>query len=612
MPNLFNRRGAVILHDFVMVALAWLAAVLIPYNFQQYEQSGLIYFLAYSLPASLALQSLFFLYYRLYKGIWRFASLADLWHIGKAVALGTFSIALFLFLVNRLDGIPRSAFLLYPLFLGFLLGAPRLLYRLWREHSLEFLLANETGKRVLVIGSGRAGETLVRDMRRGREFFPVAFLDDQTRLHGGKVHGVPVLGAIEQLPEWVQPLAIELILIAMPSASDAEMQRIVSVCEQARLPFLTLPKLQDLHGHQPTLRELRDVSIEDLLGREKVQLEWAHIKQSLHGKTVLVSGGGGSIGSELCRQIAQLAPARLIIFERGEFNLYQIEMDLQRHFPQLDFHAHLGDVCDPVAVAHILQRYQPQIIFHAAAYKHVPMLQYQSREAVRNNILGTRCLATAAVKQGCDAFVMISTDKAVNPANTMGATKRVAEILCQSLNQRSQTRFITVRFGNVLGSAGSVVPLFQQQIAKGGPVTVTHPDICRYFMTIPEACQLILQAVAMGEGGEIFVLDMGTPVKIRFLAEQLIRLSGKEPGKEIEITYTGLRPGEKLYEELFHAEEARYAKTRHAKILLASHRTYPWERLQQQLGELENACDEYANERLDALLKNLVPEFKPR
>lgn len=609
MSELFNRRTAVIVHDLFMVLVAWLAAVIVPYNFQAYSAERLDYFLSYSLPAVLLIQTLWFWYYHLYRGVWRFASLPDLWHISKAVILGTFSVALFLFLVNRLDGIPRSALLLYPIFLGCFLSIPRLLYRVWREHSLQFLLDDKPSQRVLIIGAGRAGETLVRDMRRGHEYIPVGYLDDEISLHQAKVHGVPVLGSIEQLPHWVKDQRVELIFIALPSASDEEMQHIVSLCEKAALPFLTLPKLQDMHGHQPSLQAMREVSIEDLLGRDKIQLDWQIIEQGINGQCVLVSGGGGSIGSELCRQIARLSPAKLVIFERSEFNLYQIEMNLRRDFPHLHFTAHLGDICDPVAVQRIFELYQPQTVFHAAAYKHVPMLQNQIREAVRNNVLGTQILAEAAVRQGCQAFVMISTDKAVNPANIMGSTKRIAEMLCQNLNDRGDTRFITVRFGNVLGSAGSVVPLFQAQIAKGGPVTVTHPDITRYFMTIPEASQLILQAAAMGEGGEIFVLDMGTPIKIRFLAEQLIRLSGKQPDKDIEIVYTGLRPGEKLYEELFHAEESQFDKTQHAKILLASHRQHHGDIVEQSLSAFQDACQRYDETSLRQTLCALVPEF---
>ena len=354
--------------------------------------------------------------------------------------------------------------------------------------------------------------------------------------------------------------------------------------------------------------ELRAVSLEDLLGREPVMLDWRAINDGLLDRVVLVSGGGGSIGSELCRQIARLGPKALVILEKNEFNLYNIERELRQRHPTLVLHALLGDVCDAAAVEHVMTCFRPEIVFHAAAYKHVPMLEYQVREAVRNNILGTRVLASAAEANRCEAFVLISTDKAVNPTSIMGTTKRMAEILCQNLDRYCSTRFITVRFGNVLDSAGSVVPLFRAQIESGGPVTVTHPEITRYFMTIPEASQLIMQAAVLGQGGEIFVLDMGEPVRISYLAEQMIRLLGKVPGEDIEIVYTGLRPGEKLFEELFHDQES-LAATPHDKILLARHRHVDWSELNRALDALAEACEDYDEVRLRATLSRMVPEL---
>jgi len=359
------------------------------------------------------------------------------------------------------------------------------------------------------------------------------------------------------------------VLIAIPSATNAQMQRVVHLCEKAGVDFRTLPKVKDLMSGRVGAQALREVAIEDLLGRDPVSLDWQRIEQAIKGRMVLVSGAGGSIGSELCRQIARLNASALVLVENNEYNLYTIERALKKDHPELLIYACLGDVCDEKAIENIFARFTPDIVFHAAAYKHVPMLERQLREAVHKNVIGTRNLALAADRHGCATFVMVSTDKAVNPANIMGSTKRLAEMLCQFLNQRSATCFITVRFGNVLGSAGSVVPLFQEQIRGGGPVTVTHPEITRYFMTIPEAAQLILQSTAMGKGGEIFVLDMGEPVKIRYLAEQMICLSGGVPDEDIDIVYTGLRPGEKLYEELFYSREQFHA-TEHEKIMLAS------------------------------------------
>jgi FlaA1/EpsC-like NDP-sugar epimerase len=610
----FNRRLAVIAHDLGMVVVAWLIAVTLPYGALNlsFAMQHLIPAQSHNIIIVLLVQSIIFHYYGLYRGLWRFASLPDMWNIVRAAIMGTFAIALCLVLFNRLEGTPRTALILYPLFLLFVLGVPRFLYRLMREHSLRFLFEAKPELRVLIIGAGHSGELLVRDLlRKSSAVMPVAFLDDKRYLWGAKIHGVPVLGGIDELIDSVKRLEINLIVIATPSATTVQMQRIVDLCERSGIRFRTLPKFQDMvKDEAPRFERTREVAIDDLLGREKVELDWHEIKARLAGKVVMVSGGGGSIGSELCRQIMRLQPASLLIFERCEFNLYQVDMKLRQEFPDVEIFSYLGDVCDTHALHYVLTRYRPQVIFHAAAYKHVPMLQLQTREAARNNVLGTHLLAHAAVEAGCQAFVLISTDKAVNPGNIMGATKRMAEILCQGMNARHATRFITVRFGNVLGSAGSVVPLFANQIAQGGPVTVTHPEITRYFMTIPEACQLILQAGAMGKGGEIFVLDMGTPVKILYLAEQMIRLSGKQPGKHIDIIFTGLRPGEKLHEELFHPDEETLHKTRHDKIMLAAQRDCDWKILTQILKDIQDACDAYDEERIRQILKNAIPEFE--
>jgi len=592
-----------------MVGFAWILAIIVRYEWPLFPDVEAT--LWQVLPIVVGVQSSVLWYSGLYRGIWRFTSMPDLATILRAVLIGTLAIVLVLVLFNRLELIPRSSLLFYPFLLIFLLGMPRLLYRLWHEQSFNFLLTDKTNyQRVLVLGAGTSGDMLVRDMLRSQScgYMPVGFLDDQPRLHGGKVQGVPVLGSTNKVVETVESLAVDVIIIAMPAATDEQMRCVVELCERCTVPVRTLPKLDNVVNGQVTLRALHDVAIDDLLGRDKVQLDWQIIEAGLRGKVVMVSGGGGSIGAELCRQIARLNPTALVIFERGEFNLYRIEMQLRQEFPELVLQAHLGDIVDAVAVGHILECYHPEVVFHAAAYKHVPMLQSQAREAARNNVLGTKILAEATAAQGCQTFLLISTDKAVNPTNIMGATKRAAEIICQAMNGRCKTRFITVRFGNVLGSAGSVVPLFKKQIAKGGPVTVTHPDISRYFMTIPEACQLILQAGAMGQGGEIFVLDMGKPVKIRYLAEQMIRLSGKVPDKDIKIVYTELRPGEKLHEELFHADE-KLGKTTHAKILLADHRSNNWERLTETLTQLAEACENYAENDIKKMLKRLVPEM---
>jgi FlaA1/EpsC-like NDP-sugar epimerase len=591
-------------HDLLMVPLAWLGSYWFRFNLAQipdsYWTQGL-----HTLPWVLLVQACSFYFFGLYKGVWRFASLSDLIRIIKAVAAGTVASMALLFIIYRLEFIPRSLVVLYPLLLLLLLSGPRLLYR-W---SKDRRLAMNSGTRVLIAGAGRAGEMLARDLLRvhSKSYQPVAFVDDKARRHGQEVHGIPVIGSCDQIPAIARSMDIDLIMLAMPSATGEEMRKLVQYCDEAGVPFQTVPSVDALVTGKVAINDLRDVSIEDILGRDPVSLDWDEIHHRLSEKTILVTGAGGSIGSELCRQVAALKPTNLVLLENSEFNLYALEMELRKRFPELKLTHCLGDVRDLVRVNQVFSSYRPDVVFHAAAYKHVPMLEDQVREAVKNNVLGTRTVALAADQYGASAFVLISTDKAVNPANVMGATKRIAEIFCQNLDARSQTKFITVRFGNVLDSAGSVVPLFRRQIREGGPLTVTHADIERYFMTIPEAAQLILQASVLGRGGEIFVLDMGSPVRIKFLAEQMIRLSGKVPYQDIDIAITGLRPGEKLYEELFHDME-RLEKTAHAKIMLAHHRKVDWEVLSTAFDELQVSCEKPDTGRLLDLLTGLVPE----
>lgn len=603
--NKIRNRGAVFVHDLLMVPIAWLSAYWLRFNLHAAPEPILDQALLV-LPAIMVVQVGVFWHFGLYRGVWRFASMPDLVRIVKAVVVGTAASVIVVVLFTRMLFIPRSVFPLYALLLLMLLGGPRFLYRWIKDYKLYY----PRGKKVLIVGAGRAGEMLVRDLRRdpGRHYEPVAFVDDDARKRGKEIHGLRVVGTCADIPRLARGWEIEVILIALPSATAKQMRRVVEICGGVGIPFRTVPRLEDLMSGRAVVRDLREISVDDLLGREPISLDWQAIGAGLSGRTVLVSGGGGSIGAELCRQIARLEPAALVVLDSSEFNLYSAEMELRRDFPALALHTRLADVADSAAVDHAMKSYRPDVVFHAAAYKHVPMLQQQVREAVRNNVLGTRMLAQAADKHKCAAFVLISTDKAVNPTNIMGASKRVAEIYCQNLARHSATRFITVRFGNVLDSAGSVVPLFRQQIEAGGPVTVTHAEITRYFMTIPEACQLIMQAAVMGQGGEIFVLDMGEPVKIRYLAEQMIRLAGKTLD-DISIVYTGLRSGEKLYEELFHVQE-NLADTGHEKILLARYRPVDWKALNEALDEMKQACEQYDEPRLRDLLLRLVPEFE--
>lgn len=598
-----GRRYAIILHDLFMVAVAWLGAWWLRFNlgfpFENWPLS------LHVLPLVLLIQGVAMQRFGLYRGLWRFSSLPDLWNIARAALIGGLCITLALFLWLRLDGIPRSVLALYPLLLVFLLGGPRLLYRIGKDRRLS-ASARAARQKALVVGAGAAGEMLIRDMLRTGGPQPVAIVDDAPGLCGAEIHGLAVCGKTADLPRLAAALGVDVILIAIPSASGAQMRAILRLAQQTGCAIRTLPGMRALLAGKITFNALREVRIEDLLGRERVRLDRAAIHAGLDDQCVLVTGGGGSIGAELCRQIAGLSPARLIIIDHSEYNLYRIEQALAGCRCATEFL--LDNVCDQAAMEKIMARCRPRIIFHAAAYKHVPLLERQPRQAIRNNILGARNMAIAAGRHKAQKFVLISTDKAVNPANVLGASKRVAELYTEIQNAKYRTCYMTVRFGNVLDSEGSVVPLFRRQIKAGGPVTVTHPDISRYFMTIAEACQLIMQACVMGRGGEIFVLDMGEPVKIRFLAEQMIRLSGRRPGEDIQIDYTGLRAGEKLYEELFYASEGRQA-TAHKKIFMAQHAALDQRAISRQVEALLDSGDAATDEALAARLRELAAAY---
>ncbi|MCP5155628.1 MAG: polysaccharide biosynthesis protein [Ectothiorhodospiraceae bacterium] len=602
--RIFDRlrnRTAAFAHDLLMVPVAWLGAHWLRFNLEQVPDVILDRALA-MLPVMVIVQGAVFWYFGLYRGVWRFASVPDLVRILKAVLVGVSLCALSVFLLTRMQDVPRSVFPLHGLLLVLLLGGPRLVYRWGKDRTLY----DRPVSRVLVVGAGESGEMLVRDLLREGSYLPVAFVDDDVTKKGREIHGVRVLGASEKIPRLVQRLSVDLVLLAVPGATANAMRRIVALCDEVGVAVRTLPATQDLVRGRVSVRELREISIDDLLGRAPVSLDWDAIARGVAGRVVLVSGGGGSIGSELCRQLARLGPRSLVVLDAAEFNLFRIEQELRGAHPALALHPVLGNVRDEAMLERVMRRHRPEVVFHAAAYKHVPMLELHVLEAVRNNVLGTRAVARAAVRHDVERFVLISTDKAVNPSNVMGQTKRAAELVCLAMSRRHPgTRFITVRFGNVLDSAGSVVPTFRGQIAAGGPVTVTHPEMRRFFMTIPEACQLILQAAAAGKGGELFVLDMGEPVRIAYLAEQMIRLAGKVPGEDIEITYVGLRPGEKLDEELFHADEARQP-TPHEKLLLARQRDFDPDRLEQAVAALEAACGRDDEAELRRLLAAAV------
>ncbi len=601
-------RLAVVIHDIVMVVVSWIAAGWIIQRAGGTNLSSPISGMG-EFAGVLMIQGLVLWRTGLYKGLWRFASFQDIWNVGRAALYGTALIVAALVVFNGLQVRHNlGSLLVYPVVLFLLLSLPRVCYRLWKDSSLAHGADVSTLQRVLILGAGHSGAMLEKELRHRGGFNVIGFLDDNRRLHGAQVHGISVLGRIDKLPRISREVNADLAIIAIPSANNQQMQRVVQICELSGMEFRTLPTLNDLGNKATRIDDLKRVVIDDLLGREPVSLEWDSIREGLAGKRVMITGGGGSIGSELCRQIARLNPIELIVVDNSEYALYRINHELHSDFKDLVFCCILGDICDSATVEKVVGDYRPDMIFHAAAYKHLPILQTQVREAMRNNVIGTMRLGDAAERYGVETFVLISTDKAVNPANVMGATKRVAEMYCQNMNERCGTRYITVRFGNVLNSTGSVVPLFKEQIAKGGPVTVTHPEIARYFMTIAEASQLIMQSAVLGKGGEIYVLDMGEPVKITYLAEQLIRLSGNEPGRDIQIVYTGLRPGEKLFEELFHELEP-YEQTKHEKIFLAHPRTSNWAGFSTHLKAAELAVRQYDTQRLQQILLLLVPEL---
>jgi len=562
--KLLIRNLAIFAHDMAAAALAWMLAYWLRFNFDIPDQyfSGMVSALAWVVPLHAAV----FAALGVHRGLWRYVSVKDLQRIVLAVALAAALVGAGVFMLQLRD-VPRSVLILQPLLLIMAMGGMRFAYRAWREHQLYGGVHLE-GEPVLILGAGDAAVMLLRELKRSTEWRVVGLLDDEAGKHGRSIDGVPVQGRLDAVAAEAARLQVKNVIIAMPSASAGVRRRAAEAAAGAGLAVLTVPAIDDLLSGRVAISQLRKVELEDLLGREVVKLDSEGLHGLLGGRTVLVTGAGGSIGSELARQIAHFGPKRLVLFELSEFALYQIEQEFARQHPDAAIICAVGDVKDAVRLDTVFGQYRPDVVFHAAAYKHVPLMENENAwEAVRNNVLGTLRTAEAAQRHGVAEFVFISTDKAVNPTNVMGASKRLAEMVCQGLQQPGGTRFVMVRFGNVLGSNGSVIPKFREQIAAGGPVTVTHPDIVRYFMSIPEAAQLVLQAGLMGQGGEIFVLDMGEPVKIVDLARDMIRLSGLSD-EDIRIVFTGLRPGEKLYEELL-ADGEHTLPTPHPKLRIA-------------------------------------------
>ena len=566
---------------------------------------------------------LVFFYFNLYKGMWRYTSINDLINLVKATFVSSTVIILVILYLHRFEGYPRSVFVIDAFLTLVLIGGIRLFIRLILQKATSNIMdmaqfpffqnTKEGLIRLLIIGAGDAGEKILRELHGNPrlKYNVVGFVDDDPKKHGMQIHGVPVLGDIDQLLDLISEHEVDELLIAIASSTRKEMRRIVDLCKETGLKYRIIPGMGELIDGRLTVKAIRDVAYEDLMGRESIQLEMEKIGEYLKDKTILVTGAGGSIGAELCRQIARYFPKNLILFDRTENNLYEIEMELQRDFPYLRYSPILGNVLNKEVLRKFFLKYRPQVVFHAAAYKHVPIMELNPWEAIFTNIKGTHSLLEVVREFEVNRFVLVSTDKAVRPSNVMGASKRVAELLTQCYNNSfNPTRFMSVRFGNVIGSSGSVIPLFKRQIEKGGPVTVTHPEVTRYFMTIPEAAQLILQAGAMGEGGEIFILDMGSPVKIFDLARDLIRLSGFEPDEDIEIKFIGLRPGEKLYEELI-SEGEGISPTSHEKITVLRKPPCDLNWLKTKIDELTVLAEKQDAVGIKKKLKEILPEYEP-
>ncbi|OYY94472.1 MAG: polysaccharide biosynthesis protein [Hydrogenophilales bacterium 28-61-23] len=607
----YGRSLLVIVHDLTAAALAWLAAFWFRFNLAlppEFQASALST-LFWVVPVQAAL----FWYFGLYRGIWRFASLPDLKRILKAVAIGAVAVPTLLILFRVQEVVPRSVLLLDPILLVLLMGGSRFAYRAWKDHRF-YALMSET-KPVLILGAGSASDFLLREMARTPTGYQaVGLLDDDPAKVGRHIQGIQVLGLVRDIERWQKKTGVRDAILAMPSAPPAVRKAVVETCAGLGLNLLTVPSMNDLMQGRVSVESLRKIELDDLLGREPVKLDNQGLHELLTGKVVMVTGAGGSIGSELCRQLARFNPSLLVMLEQGEFALYGMEQEFAKCHPAQALACAIGDVKDAARIGQVMRDYRPDVVFHAAAYKHVPLMeQVNALQAVKNNVLGTWVVASAAREAGVGRFVMISTDKAVNPTNVMGASKRLAEMVCQSLQREEgggvSTRFVSVRFGNVLGSSGSVIPKFQKQIEAGGPVTVTHPEITRFFMSIPEAAQLVLQAGLMGRGGEIFVLDMGDSIRIADLARLMIRLSGKSED-EIHIEYSGLRPGEKLYEEVL-ADAETTLPTPHPKLRVASARQVDLELVESFLGWI-GSTDSAADAEVRAQLRAWLPgEYRP-
>jgi FlaA1/EpsC-like NDP-sugar epimerase len=612
------RKPLIILAHIVAFAASLMLSFLVV-NDMQFRRTWLVELYPTVLLFFIIIKLPVFGLFKQYRGWWRYVGISDLLGILRASLVSTLIIVALWFATRYIPLVranlpphlsePPEAICMADMFATvLLLGGLRMVVRLYYE---EFR-AVEAGrlKRFLIIGAGDAGEALLREIHRMpiAQYEVVGFIDDDTAKQGINIHGIPVLGTVEQLPKVCEDHRIEEIAIAMPSATPRQLRRVIQVCEGTKIRFRTVPSITDIASGKFKVSQIRDVDINDLLGREAVQLDLDLIEAFVKDKTIMVTGAGGSIGSEMCRQMCYFKPKLLLLIEQAENPLFYIERELRKRFLNVPIKAIVCNITDKIRVGEIFQQYRPQVVIHAAAHKHVPLMELNAGEAIKNNVVGTQIVADAADKYGVANVVMISTDKAVNPTSIMGSSKRIAEMYIQDLSRTSNTHFVTVRFGNVLDSDGSVVPIFRKQIAEGGPVTVTHPEMKRYFMTIPEASQLVLQAATMGKGGEIFVLDMGEPVKIVDLARELITLSGFRPGEDIEVVYTGPRPGEKLFEELSIKGE-HMQPTRHPKIAIWKNIPMDRDKLRAGINEVVDIAQRQNHDEIVQKIKQLVPEY---
>ncbi len=607
MNRLLNhRRPLILVSQIGLLAMSYYGSFLLRLDFRP-EVSYQLLFLR-TLPLVVAVELLVFYAFGLLRGWWRYVGMSDALDIFKAAFASTVVLYLLIELVLKVDGYPRSILAIDLVLTVLLVGGTRFAVRAYTESAQHGAAELNT----LIVGAGRAGSTVAHELKRNQQLNlkPVGFIDDDPSKHGIRIHGLKVLGSSDRMSEMLRRMNVGCVLIAIPSASGNQVEQIIAKCRQCKVDFKILPPLrQHISGGRASIGDLRNVRLEDLMGRQPVQTDLASIRNQLEGKVLLITGAGGSIGSELSRQVCDFAPREVILLDRSENCLFKLGLDLSTNRPQQHFVSVIGDIQDVGAMREIFALHRPDIVFHAAAYKHVPLMEQSCFQAVTNNIFGTYNVALVARQFGCKTFVMISSDKAVNPTNVMGLTKRIAELVILGL-QREHTRYVAVRFGNVLGSNGSVVPIFQQQIATGGPVTVTHPEAERYFMTMPEAVQLVLQASSMGLASEIFVLEMGQPVRIADLARNLIRLSGLEPDGDIPIIYTGLRPGEKLFEELMLDGEG-VKPTSHPKIRVLDGGPVSFEQVRLWLDELSALVEAKNVHGLVQIFQRIVPEYKP-